>query len=98
MNSKIPCYEGDVTLRKELDRVFGRGKNKHVQQAARENVIPAEEASSKVFKADIPPPQRDPLHDLQIKLVNGETSVEEFNKMANAIISVRKNLSSPTKV
>lgn len=83
-------YLGSITLRQELEKVFGRG-NKGVKAIHNEiahdqrEIIPAVSFST----ADISEPQRNPLHTLQIKLANGEVSLEEFEKKSEAIMKVQ---------
>lgn len=83
------AFLGDVTLKKELDRVFGHGRNKQVKKWAREE---EKEENITAFnqKFDEPQPivQRDPLHELQLRLVRGEISVDEFNEKGSAIRSM----------
>lgn len=88
------AYLGDLNMKRELDKAFGRGKNRFVQERAKlegENTDGQTEVS-KVFNNSILPIGREPLQELQIKLVNGQIGVEEFREKANAILEVKKKV------
>jgi len=86
------AFLGDVTLKKELDRVFGHGRNKQVKQWAKEELKRKDEHITTFNQRfDDEPEQiisRDPLHELQLRLVRGEISVAEFNQKGGAIKSM----------
>jgi integrase len=93
-------YLGDMTLKKEMDRVFGNNKVKEYREQAEEEINNLEEHKekiNKIFETETRP-QREPLHELQISLVQGKITLEEFNNKSEAIMKVRNFLKDKNKV
>lgn len=86
---------GDRTLKGEIDRVFGSGRNKLNKTWEKEKLDQKEdyiENFNRQFedKETSNLPQRDPLNELQLRLVRGEITVEEFNLKSKLILDLRK--------
>jgi len=85
-------YLGDTTMKHEMDKVFGRGKNGFLKREARGNA----DVDSFVSRVDdavvVEKPSVDPLYKLQLLLVDGKISIEEFEKKSRAILETRKLL------
>lgn len=78
------AYMGDVRLRDEINRVFGKHKNPILSQEAREkvqNIVEYRQEVSQAFSDNRPlPTTEDPLQILKIKLARGEMGIEEFRQ------------------
>jgi hypothetical protein len=84
---------GDLTLKRELDKVFGQNKNRLLAQLEKEKSVLKDDIVNlnKAVQPEVSNhPERDPLQVLQIKLANGDISVQEFTEKSQAIMSWRK--------
>lgn len=89
------AYLGDTTLKHTLNKVFGNNTNKVEKEFLKQEIPTREQDQQRLntaFQKEQEPPLRDALQELQIQLVNGRITIQEFNDKANAILNVRNTL------